>query len=309
VFVPFSSLHDVPASNVPREVLAHCPASIAGLSISVIPIPTNAELRDYVHLDARIFVAHQGFGRRWYSRGGKTWPLRTAPRMIEIYESGLAFDREVWRGAAGRCVVVDFPDQDVQALTLGHIRTLQLRTRHELFDDRISRLALEVGEEAVTGMPNGSLYVQGLCIALLGIMSARYAAHPRQESTQTRRLSPQQEHRVVELIRAQLGSKLSLAIMANEVGLSPAHFARLFKASFGATPHSFVETLRIDAAVAALRRECGVPIAAVAEMCGFSSQSHMTELMRRRLGVTPGLVQRGLTPSGPTRKRLHPFEE
>ena len=107
VFVPFSSLHDLPTCNVPRAVLAHCPATVAGLSISVMPIPSHAELRDDVHPTARIFVAQQGHGRRWYSRGGVTRPLRTAPRMIEIYEQGLSFDREVWRvmpGAASRSI-------------------------------------------------------------------------------------------------------------------------------------------------------------------------------------------------------------
>ena len=308
--MPFASLHDVPTSNVPRQVLTHCPASDAGLPISVLPIPSDAELRDYVHSSARIFVAQQGFGRRWYSCGGKTRHLRTAPRMIEIYERGLAFDREVWRGAPGRCVVIDFDDHDVQALTHGQIHSLQLQTRHEVFDERISRLALEIGEECVRGMPDGGLYVQGLCIGLLGILLARHSTQAHEDTTHARRLSPQQEHRVVELIRAELGSKLSLASMAGEVGLSPQHFARLFKASFGTTPHAYVEAQRIDAAVAALRRGRAMPIAAIAEACGFSSQSHMTELMRRRLGVTPGLVRRGVT-AGPRDDGtpIHPFEE
>jgi len=60
--VPFSSLHDLPTSNVPREVLAHCPASTAGLSITVMPIPSHAELRDDFHANPRIFVAQQGHG-------------------------------------------------------------------------------------------------------------------------------------------------------------------------------------------------------------------------------------------------------
>jgi hypothetical protein len=119
--VPFSSLHDLPTSNVPREVLAHCPASVAGLPISVMPIPSHAELRDDVHANPRIFVAQQGFGRRWYSRGGWTRSLRTAPRMIEIYEQGLAFDREVWDGEGGRCVAIDLVDSDVDALTPGRV--------------------------------------------------------------------------------------------------------------------------------------------------------------------------------------------
>ena len=95
--------------------------------------------------------------------------------------------------------------------------------------------------------------------------------------------------------------------MATEVGLSPQHFARLFKASFGTTPHAYVEALRIDAAVAALRHERALSIAAIAASCGFSSQSHMTELMRRRLGVTPSQVRRGMSPTGGT--TIHPFEE
>jgi AraC family transcriptional regulator len=253
-------------------------------------------------------VAQQGFGRRWYSRGGVTRPLRTAPRMIEVYEKGLVFDREVWQGASGRCVAVEFGDADVEALTHGRMKSLALQTRHEVFDDRVSRLVLEIGEETVSGLPHGRLYVQGLCIALLGVVSARYSAHAPDAPAPARRLSPQHEHAIVELIRCQLGSKLSLSVMAAAVGLSPQHFARLFKGSFGTTPHAFVEAQRIEAAVAALRLERSTPIAAIAAACGFSSQSHMTELMRRRLGATPSLVRRGLT-ARIGAKRLHPFEE
>ena len=231
--------------------------------------------------------------------------------MIEIYEQGLSFDREVWQGDAGRCVAIDFVDRDVEALTHGRVHSLKLQTRHEVFDDRVSRIALEVGEEAVGGLPHGQLYVQGLCVALLGIVSARYCAHAPDASAAVRRLGPQQEHRVVEFIRSLLGSKLSLATMAAEVGLSPQHFARLFKASFGTTPHAYVEALRIDAAVAALRHERALSIAAIAASCGFSSQSHMTELMRRRLGVTPSQVRRGMAPTGDRAggTTIHPFEE
>ena len=97
--------------------------------------------------------------------------------------------------------------------------------------------------------------------------------------------------------------------MATELGLSPQHFARLFKASFSTTPHSFVQAQRIDAALGALRRDRAMPIAAIAAACGFSSQSHMTELMRRRVGLTPSQVRRGLTSASQGSTRIHPFEE
>jgi AraC family transcriptional regulator len=114
------------------------------------------------------------------------------------------------------------------------------------FDERVSRLALGIGEETVSGLPSGQLYVQGLCIALLGILGARYSAQAQDPLMKQRRLSARQEQRVVELIRSQLGSKLSLVMLAREVGLSPQHFARLFKASFGTTPHQVAADLRVS---------------------------------------------------------------
>ena len=290
--MPLTSLHDLPMSNDPKQVLAHCPASIAGLPITVMPIPARGEFFDDYHGTTRILVAQRGHGRRWYRRGRHTRPLHTAPRMIEIYEQGLSFDHERWDGDPGRCVLVELGDADVQAMTHGQVQSLKLQTRHEVFDERVSRLALDFAEETLCGMPNGELYVQGLCVALLGVLANRYGVRSdAQAQTCGRTLGAAQQRRLSDLIHHQLGSKLSLTRMAQEVGLSPQHFARLFKATYGTPPHEHVQTLRIDAAVEALRRNHDVPIAQVALACGFASQSHMTELMRRRLGFTPSTLR------------------
>jgi AraC family transcriptional regulator len=223
--------------------------------------------------------------------------------MVEIYEQGLAFDHQRWVGGLGRCVRVEFDASDVQRMTHGEMQSLVLETKHEVFDERVSRLTLELAEETLCGTLNGELYVQGLCVALLGILakrcdgSADAGAQPR-----GRTLGPVQRRRLSELIQQELGSKLSLHRLAHEVGLSPHHFARLFKATFGTTPHQHVQALRIEAAVEALRRDHAVPIAQVALACGFASQSHMTELMRRRLGLTPNMLRREAT-ERPTRPR------
>jgi AraC family transcriptional regulator len=288
-----SSLHDLPRSNHPKQILAHCPASTAGLPITVMPIPERAEFFDDHHTAACIFVAHQGHGRRWYRQGRVTRQLHTAPRMVEIYEQGLVFDHQRWEGSLGRCVRIEFHAADVQGMTHGELQSLALRTRHEVFDERVSRLTLELAEETLCGTPNGELYVQGLCVALLGVLAKRCdARHGAGAQACARTLGPAQRRRLSELIQQQLGSELSLNRLAHEVGLSPHHFARLFKATYGTTPHQHVQTLRIEAAVEALRRDRGMPIAQVALACGFASQSHMTELMRRRLGLTPGMLRR-----------------
>jgi len=291
--MPLSSLHDLTASNNPKRVLAHCPSSTAGLPITVMPIPARGEFHGDHHETTCILVAHQGHGRRWYRQGRLIRSLYTAPRMIEIYDQGVIFDHQRWDGELGRCVMIEFGDADVQAITHGRLQSLRLPTRHQVFDERVSRLTLELAEETMCSVPSGELYAQGLCVALLGILAHHHGECAAHAPTADRRLGAAQQRRLSDLIRQEIGAKLSLSRLAQEVGLSPQHFARLFKATYGTTPHQYVQTLRIDAAVEALRRDPAVSIAQVALACGFASHSHMTELMRRRLGVRPSALRRG----------------
>lgn len=294
-----SALSALSPSNDPSAVLAHCPAVQSCLPISVMSIPGAAEsIGDVVDVPT-IFVAYSGRGNRWYQSNGRTRQMRTAPRMIEVYEKGLYFDHCRWEGEAGSCVGIEFSDADVQALTQGALATLNLHTEHEVFDERISRISLEIANEALRGLPSGRLYVQGLCMALVGVLANR--GQPARES---RHLLPQgrfgatQHQRLVELIHADPGADLSLVRLAEEVGLSVFHFVRVFKTTFGTTPHRFVQDQRVEAAVMALQRSHHSSITEIALSHGFASQTHMTSLIRRRLGVTPGAIRRQLTLSG-----------
>lgn len=282
------ALDHLPASDNPTQVLAHAEASSTCLPITVLPIPGEAELTMDSHAVPRIHVAQRGHGLRWYRQGERTRVMATAPRMIEMYEGCLSFDHCRWQGEAGRCVRIEFADAHVQAMTHGELQALPLRTHHELFDERISRIALELADEALCGFPNGTLYAQGLNVALLGVLAQGYiGAPPRAAAAAPRRFGPLQQQRLVAFVEAQLGGDVSLTRLADEVGLSVHHFVRVFKASFGVTPHRYVQERRLQAAVRELRESRGRPIAVIAIDCGFSSQAHMTALMRQRFGVTP----------------------
>jgi AraC family transcriptional regulator len=286
-------LSGLPTSNDPAQILAHCPASSCCLPITVLPIPGEAQLSNTYNAAARIYVAQQGHGRRWYQRSGRTIPLHTAPRMIEIYEKGLNFDHCRWEGQAGRTVLVELADADVQAMTDGELHTLPLRTHHELFDDRVSRILLELADEALRGLPNGRLYAQGLSLALIGVLASSYVTGSESTpSSEAGRFGPLQQRQLVHLIHHGLACDLSLTRLAAEVGLSPYHFVRVFKATFGTTPHRYVQERRLEAAAEALQRQSRRSIADIALEHGFASQAHMTDLMRRRFGVTPRMLRR-----------------
>ncbi|MEJ8827248.1 AraC family transcriptional regulator [Variovorax humicola] len=213
--------------------------------------------------------------------------------MVEIYEKGLAFDHCRWSGEAGRCVLVEFADTDVQAMTHGDMPFVALRTRHEVFDSRISHTVFALAGEALAGYPNGRLYAQGLSVALLGLMSGSYAAPaPPRLGLSSGGLGAVQQRLLLAVIHAELGADLSLKRLADEIGLSPFHFARTFKTTFGLTPHAYVQDCRIKAAIKSLQRDHARSIADIAIAFGFASQSHMTELMRRKIGATPREIRK-----------------
>jgi AraC family transcriptional regulator len=98
--------------------------------------------------------------------------------------------------------------------------------------------------------------------------------------------------RVREHVAGQLHAPIAVADLARVCGLSPSRFARAFTALTGQTPHQYVLAQRLARAQEMLRRP-QPPLAEVAAACGFASQQHLTLVMRRRLGVTPGALRRG----------------
>ncbi|AQT49572.1 MULTISPECIES: AraC family transcriptional regulator [Burkholderia] len=92
-----------------------------------------------------------------------------------------------------------------------------------------------------------------------------------------------------ERLAADLTSTVTLDDVAQTVGLSPFHAARLFTRTTGMPPHAWRNQLRLQRALAPLR--AGVPVADVAAASGFVDQSHFTRHFKRMFGVPPGRWQ------------------
>jgi AraC family transcriptional regulator len=86
---------------------------------------------------------------------------------------------------------------------------------------------------------------------------------------------------------------MSLVALAESVRLSPRHFARAFKQSFGQPPHQYQLSRRVERAKALLGRgEMSVTEIAVA--LGFSDTSAFSTTFRRFSGGTPRDYRRAL---------------
>ena len=80
--------------------------------------------------------------------------------------------------------------------------------------------------------------------------------------------------------------------LARIAELSPHHLLRVFRRTFGETPHEYLTRLRIDRAKAALR--AGHSVTDACFDVGFSSLGSFSSLFRRQVGVAPSEYQRRL---------------
>lgn len=97
--------------------------------------------------------------------------------------------------------------------------------------------------------------------------------------------------RAFAVIEANLGTTLHVRQLAESVGLSPFHFARMFKKSTGQSPHLYVTRRRMELAKRLLADD-SLPLAEVAARSGYHTQAHFTDAFRRQVGTTPGRYRR-----------------
>jgi transcriptional regulator GlxA family with amidase domain len=79
--------------------------------------------------------------------------------------------------------------------------------------------------------------------------------------------------------------------LAARAGMSPRHFARLFRAETGLTPAAYVETVRIEAGRHLLETGA-VALKQVAGACGFRDADTFRRAFQRRVGTTPAEYRR-----------------
>ncbi len=99
-------------------------------------------------------------------------------------------------------------------------------------------------------------------------------------------LPPRRLQRVLEYVKENIEKDLSVAEMAQVVGMSQYYFSKLFKMSTGTTPHQYVMRQRVERAQELLR-DGNAALVEVATHVGFETQSHFTSVFRRLVGITP----------------------
>lgn len=157
----------------------------------------------------------------------------------------------------------------------------------EFRDPDLASVLRAIAHEIDAGSPNGTLFAESLSVGVL----RRVAALHGRVQPESGALTAGQLRRVDELIAAGAASDLSLSSLAGATGYSKAQFVRLFRRATGTSPHRYVLRRRLDRALQLIVGS-SMPLAEVADECGFSSQSHLSSAFAGAYRCTPGEARR-----------------
>lgn len=142
-------------------------------------------------------------------------------------------------------------------------------------------------------------------LVIEGVMLEMLAIATRQRMPNEKR-PPVWLNRVVELLQADFQRNITTGDLAVEAGVHPVHLAAVFRKFHNQTVGEYQQQLRVQFAA----RQLGnpeLPLTEIAQIAGFSDQSHLTRIFKRFSGTTPGAF-RALLAEGKTVTTAHqPF--
>ncbi|MEM7669230.1 MAG: AraC family transcriptional regulator [Pseudomonadota bacterium] len=153
-------------------------------------------------------------------------------------------------------------------------------------DPIVEALILRMLEQATIKHPTSDLFLDHATNTILTSLMCRSESMVAQSEPE-RPLSDDDLAKVSRIIEDRLEENLSIADLARVTSLSDWQFARAFKEATGLGPHQFVLRRRIVRGKDLLSNGI-LPLAEVAFAAGFSSQSHMSDVFRQKVGTTPG---------------------
>jgi AraC family transcriptional regulator len=195
-------------------------------------------------------------------------------------------------------------DAALMACSDGAYGEVELRPSRKFADPRLSAMVTAVHAEVAAGFPNGRLFLDSVEQAMAVTLVNGHAVRHRSVQIYRGGLGSARLRRIKELVHTKMEDDLSLDEMAQSVGLSTAHFARMFRKSTGETPHQYVLRQRLERAQDMLRAP-DARVLDVAVACGFKTQQHFAQAFRDLWGTTPTEYRQDLFGSAATLSVRH----
>jgi AraC-like DNA-binding protein len=97
--------------------------------------------------------------------------------------------------------------------------------------------------------------------------------------------------RARDAIDRDYAQPLHIPTLARIAAVSEAHFIRTFRATFGETPHRYLQRRRIERAMALLR-DTDTPVTDICHLVGFASLGTFSRTFQSLIGRSPSAYRR-----------------
>lgn len=111
------------------------------------------------------------------------------------------------------------------------------------------------------------------------------------ERRESAAMSSRSKRVIEEFIDARLEHGIDIAELATRIGLSESYFFRVFRKSFGISPHRYLMRRRLSLAQSLLTKS-DLGLAEIALKAGFADQSHFSRSFQQFTGLSPGAFRR-----------------
>ena len=267
------------------------------MKVELFPPDPETEPRHWVRHDQAFAMMLRPGSIEWGTK-------RSALETFDYTPGDLALcDRHVgeWVGLVNVThLQLGISDAALMACSDGAYGEVELHASRKFADPRLSAMVAAAHAEMVAGFPSGRLFLDSLEQAMAVTLVNGHAVRHRPLQFSRGGLNSARLRRIKELVDAKMEGDLSLEEMAQSVGLSTAHFARMFRKSTGRTPHQFVLRQRLERAKGMLRAP-DARVLDVALACGFKTQQHFAQVFRGVWGVSPTEYRQELVGSEATR--------
>lgn len=231
-----------------------------------------------------------GYSINFVERGGFTlrvgrgeWGM--AAGAVFVARPGLVFRcRHAEEVPQDVCLSVDYAEgfaDEIGAPETSRRRTppavAPLTNRLAYLHARLARLAASPGEVLAAETLAGELFAE---VSRGDAGGARGLHKPGRLAWYVERVEAARA-----LLESDYAARHTLTTLARFTGMSPFHFARVFREFAGTPPHRYLIRVRLARASERLRDGAGVTDACYAS--GFANLSHFIRLFRRAYGVTP----------------------
>lgn len=214
-----------------------------------------------------------------------------------IYDEGAEYHTSHPCDGGDDCTIVEL-DDDLMAEIFG------ARRKHERIEFALSpavQLSHLAGYAALKGRGESDrLACEEIALALVRTVAGQPPLHdgPGRAATRQARMI----NAIKLVLNDRLDQNLGLNELAREVGCSPYHLMRMFRAETAQSVRGYRARLRVAAALARIA-DGADDLMELALDVGFASHSHLTDTFRAVLGVTPSRLRRELGPQAIADKR------